>query len=59
MQEKGVLQSIKKSRANLQDCTCTTRHDQANEKLQDAKNDPTTSEDRMKALEKIQELVAT
>jgi len=55
--KKGYFKAYKKSRTNLQDCT--TRHNQAKEKLQDAKNDPTTSKDRMKALKKSQELAPT
>ena len=51
---KGFFKAYDKSKAHLQDCT--TRNKTAKVKLQDAKNDPLTSEDRMKALVKSQEL---
>ena len=54
---KGFFKANDKSKAHLQDCT--TRNITAKVKLQDAKNDPTTSEDRMEALVKSQELAGT
>ena len=54
---KGFYKAFAKVKVNLQDCT--TRFTMAKDKLVDAKNDPTTPEDRMKALVKSQELAST
>ena len=54
---KGLFKAYKKSKAHLQDCT--TRSAIAKDKLTEAKIDPTTSEDKMKALIKNLELAST
>ena len=54
---KGFYKAFAKAKVNLQDCT--TRFNMAKDKLVDAKNDPTTPKDRMKALVKSQELAST
>ena len=54
---KGFIKSFKKCKLNR--VACTTRWGMAKVKPDDAKLDPTTSEDRMKALEKSEELAST
>ena len=54
---KGLFKAYKKSKLHLLDCI--TRSNGAKDKLTEAKEDPTSSEDRMKVLEKSQELATT
>ena len=54
---KGFFKAYEKSRLHLLDCI--TRSTNAKDKLTDAKDDKNTSEDRMKALEKSEELART
>ena len=54
---EGIFKAYKQSKLHLQDCVI--KHKNAKDKLQEAINDPTTSEDRMKALEKSQQLGGT
>ena len=54
---KGFFEGYKKSKAHLLDTI--TRSDIAKDKLQEAINDPTTSEDRLKVLDKSLDLAST
>jgi len=54
---KGFFNSFAKGEKHLVDCTA--RWEMAKDKLGDAKLDPTTSNDRMKALKKSEELAST
>ena len=54
---KGFFKSFEKGKIHL--VACTTRWEMAKVKLNDDKLDPTTSEDRMKALKKREELAST
>ena len=54
---KGLFKAHKKYKAHLQDCT--SRSAMAKDKLTEAQLDPTTSEDRMKALVENLELAST
>jgi len=54
---KGFFKAYEKARLHLLDCI--TRSNNAKAKLADAKEDPNSSKDRIKALEKSQELART
>ena len=54
---KGFFKSFEKGKLHL--VACTTRWEMAKVKLDNAKLDPTTSEDRMKALKRSLELATT
>ena len=54
---KGFYKAYQKSKLSLLDYI--TRSNGAKDKLTEAKEDPTSSEDRMKALEKSRELART
>ena len=54
---KGFFKAYNKSMAHFEDCS--TRSNMAKAMLTDAKNDPTTSKERMKALKKSLELATT
>ena len=54
---KGFFKAYEKSRLHLLDCI--TRSNNSKGKLTEANEDPTSSKDRIKALEKSQELART
>ena len=54
---KGFFKAYDKAESHFVDCT--TRSKMSKDKLTDAKNDPTTSKDRMKALKNSLELANT